>query len=108
MLQKLNWEAHSNDDRNKTIEAVKDCLSSNDACILNFNMFSDLALSLSLEVEENKILALHLSLSKLVNLSDMEIVQINPNSKKEWLIFLNIAFGKGTRELKNKIPSVPG
>ena len=93
MYKKLNWEILSNEDRTKVIEAVKNAISSSDGCIINFNMFSDLALALSIEIEENKILALHKALSNIAKISDFNHKDINLNSKIEWLIFMNISFG---------------
>ena len=108
MQKKLSWQAFSNDDRNKVIEAVKNTSSNKDGCIMNFNMFSDLALTLSIEIEENKIQTLHKALSLIVNISEFELHDLNLESKKEWLIFMNISFTKGKGELKHEIPEVPG
>jgi hypothetical protein len=104
MQKKLSWQVFSNDDRNEVIEAVKNTISNSDGCIMNFNMFSDLALTLSVEIEENKIQTLHRALSRVVNVSKLEVHNINLESKKEWLIFMNISFGKGKGELKQEIP----
>jgi len=108
MLRKLNWQGYSSNDRNEIIDKVKKCISSNDAYIMNFNMFSDLALSLSIEIEENKIVDLYNALSDILMMSDFEDENINPKSNKDWLIFMNISFGSGKGELKKEIPAVPG
>ena len=108
MQKKLSWQVFSNDDRNKVIEAVKNIVSTSDGCIMNFNMFSDLALTLTIEIEENKIQTLHRALSLVVNISELELHDMNLESKKEWLIFMNISFGRGKGELKQEIPEVAG
>ena len=108
MQKKLSWQVFSNDDRNKVIEAVKNIVSNSDGCIMNFNMFSDLALTLSIEIEENKIQTLHSALSLIVNISELELHDMNLESKKEWLIFMNISFGRGKGDLKQEIPEVAG
>ena len=108
MYKKLNWVLLSNEDRTKVIEAVKNAISSSDGCIINFNMFSDLALALSIEIEENRISVLHKALSNIVKISDFDYKETNLNSKDEWLILMNISFGGGTGELKIKVPVVPG
>ena len=108
MKKKLSWQVFSNDDRNKAIEAVKNAISHSDGCIMNFNMFSDLALTLSIEIEENKIQTLYKALSLVVNISELELHDMNLESKKEWLIFMNISFGRGKGELKQEIPEAPG
>jgi len=107
MQKKLSWQVFSNDDRNEVIEAVKNSISNSGGCIMNFNMFSDLALTLSIEIEENKIHTLHKALSLVVNISEFELHDLNLESKKEWLIFMNISFGSGKGELKHEIPEVP-
>ena len=108
MIKKLNWEIFSGKDRNIAIEEVKSVIDSSSGYIMNFNMFSDLALSLSIEIEESGIIALHSELSQLFNLTELDHTQINPNSKKEWMIFINISFSSGKGDLTNDIPDVPG
>lgn len=108
MLKKLNWQAFSNGDRAKVIGKVKDIISVNDGCIMNFNIFSDLALSLSIEIEEKCIPRLYKALCSVVSLSEFDIQDINTSSQKEWIIFMNISFGSGEGNLKQEIPEVPG
>ena len=108
MLKKLRWEAFSGKDRNKTIEAIKNTIVNNDGSIMNFNLFSDLALSLSIEIEENQIQELHRELSTILTLSELRLPDLNLKSKKECLIFMNVSFSKGEGNLKNEIPDVPG
>lgn len=108
MKQKLNWQAYSSVDRNQIIEKIKDAISISDGYIMNFNVFSDIALSLSIEIKENAIKKLHNALSNILKVSDLDIENINLGSRKEWLIFINISFSNGTGNLKRKIPSVPG
>jgi hypothetical protein len=105
MQQKLNWQAYTNDDRNKIIKEVKETIITCDGYIMNFSMFSDLALSLSIEIEENKIQALHKALSHILKVSDFSEGNINVNSRKEWLIFMNISFSSGKGELKKNTSS---
>ena len=74
---------------------------------MNFNMFSDLAITFSIEIPENKIIELHNALKSILKISDIESKHAIPQSKKEWLIFMNISFSKGTGELKIEKPEVP-
>lgn len=108
MQKRLNWQAYSNGNRNKTIEEVKEAISRSNGCIMNFTLFSDLALSLSVEIEENKIEALHKSLSSVLQVSDLNTNEINAKSGKEMFVFINISFGSGKGELTSEIPAVPG
>lgn len=106
MQKSLSWEAYSNDGRNRTIEIIRNTISYNDGCIINFNMFSDLAMTLSIEIEEIKIPQLHKALSFVIKLTELE--EINFVSTKEWTIFINLSFSNGTGYLKQEIPEVPG
>ena len=108
MLKKLNWEAIATDERNKVIEAVKDAISTHDGYIMNFNMYSDLGLSLSIEIEENNIIGLYKALATILNMPDFKEGHININSKKECLLLLYVSFIQGKGALKNVIPKVPG
>ncbi len=108
MQKKLFWEAVSNEDRNKVINQIKDIISKNSAYIINFNMFSDLALGLSIGVEENKIYELHRSLCEILTVSDLKFENNNKNGEEEWLIFMNVSFGKGEGAMKVVVPEVPG
>ena len=103
----LKWQAFSNSDRNETIQRVKDAISSNDGYILNFQMFSDLALSLSIEIAPNKLDSLRTSLGNEMVLSESLDSRPKP-STKECMIHLNLSFGKGTGDLKVEVPAVPG
>lgn len=108
MQKRLSWEAFSSGERNKLIDVVKNTIDLNEGCIMNFNMFSDLAISLSIEIEANKAFDLHQALSKLLTISDYNGEELNPNSTKEILVFMNISFSGGTGNLKKEIPAVPG
>lgn len=107
-MKKLNWQAVSNSDRNQVIEEVKNVISYSAGCIMNFNMYSDLAMSLSIEIEEDGIADLHQALSNVVSLSELDLAVINPNSRKEWMILMNLSFASGTGEVTYDIPEVPG
>lgn len=71
-------------------------------------MFSDLALSLSIEIEEREIEGLHKALSTISNLSEFDVNSIRAESEKDWTIFLNISFSDGTGNLAQEVPDVLG
>ena len=105
---KLNWQAYSSEDRNSCIEAIKDTISRNDGYILNFNIFSDLALFLTIEIEEGRIFDLCEDLKKYITISKQQEEKLSANSKNDWWILLNISFSKGKGDLKIATPDVPG
>ncbi|MCR9289157.1 MAG: hypothetical protein NXI23_17415 [Bacteroidetes bacterium] len=106
--KKLSWQAFSMKDRNEIIEKIKAVISNNDGYIIHFQMFSNLALSLSIEIEENKITNLHKRLSHIINLTEPEPNNLNQYSKLDWWILMNVSFGKGKGDLKMEIPNVLG
>jgi hypothetical protein len=108
MQQRLNLQAYTSGNRNKIIDEIKGAISGSDGYILNFNMFSDYAISLSIEIEEGGIQDLHKTLSQILKVSELDPENINTDSRKDWLILMNITFSGGKGEIKSKIPSVPG
>ena len=79
-----------------------------DGYIINFNMYSDLAMSLSIEIEERHITELHNSLQKITTISDLDSTGLSHESNKEWMILMNISFAKGTGNMKHEKPMVDG
>ena len=71
-------------------------------------MFSDLAISLTVEIEENQISNLHRELARILQVSESEPENLNINSNSDWWILLNISFSKGQGNLKVETPNVPG
>lgn len=71
-------------------------------------MFSDMALSLTIEIEEKDIAVLYRELRKDIRIAEDLQENLSMNSKKEWWILLNLTFGKGEGKLKIEIPDVPG
>ena len=108
MINRLIWTAYSSKPRIEIIENIKDIISKSDGYIMNFNMFSDLAITFSIEIPEHRIIELHNALDSILKISDISTEDVFNKSKKEWLIFMNISFSKGTGELKIKMPEVPG
>ncbi len=108
MRKNLNWQAYSNQDRHGILAKIKDVIASNDGYILNFNMFSDLAMTLSLEIEERHVIDLYNSLCDICGMSDLDTKEISQDSKKERVVIMNISFGKGKGKLKINVPEVPG
>lgn len=107
-VNKLNWEIFSTQERNSAIEELKNIISRNEGYIINFNLFSDLALSLTIEIEENNILNLYKELVRTFKISEPEPENLNSNSKRDCWVLMNMSFSKGKGNLKVGIPDVPG
>ncbi|QYA26140.1 hypothetical protein G3I01_11655 [Gramella sp. MT6] len=108
LQNKLNWRVFTNKQRNEAIEDLKNAISKTDGYIINFNTFSDLALSLTVEIEEKSIHKLYQKINEVLKISESEPENLNLNSNKDWWIFINFSFGKGKGELKVNVPDVPG
>ena len=105
---KLNWEIFSAEERNSAIQELKDSIAGNDGFITNFNLFSDLALSLQIEIEEKNVLNLYRKIDSTMRISEQEPDFIDNNSIKDWWIFINLSFTKGKGDLEVEVPNVPG
>lgn len=108
MKNKLNWNILSNKERNRAINEIKEIILSNGAYILSSNFFSDLAISLCLGIEEKNIGKLHAALKREMDVSELDAGIPGHHPGKEWLVFLNIRFSKGSGDLKVEVPDVPG
>ena len=105
---KIYWEAFATKERNLAIDIVKSVISNNDGFIVNFNMFSDLALTMTIELPENRIPSLYQDLLSLTIISQQPPESINSGSNKDWWVLLNISFKQGEGNLRSDIPEVPG
>lgn len=108
MKNKLNWTLFSNKDRNEAINDLKDIITENHGWIVTSNFFSDLAMNMTIEIQEKDIVCLHSELDKSMIVSALKIDDIDEESDNEWWIFLNITFAQGKGDLKIEIPKVPG
>lgn len=96
---------YSNDERHKAINEIQS-LVSDYGDIIDFKFFSDIALSMVIEIKEFKIDKLYDDLCKKLGMTRFEY--LNSKSEKERTIYLNITFNTGTGNLKIEVPSVPG
>lgn len=108
MKKSQNWKGYTSENRMESIDKIKSIISNNEGYILNFNLFSDLAMSMSIEIEESRLSQLHDSLQTVLQMSELEYNTTHLKSSNESLIFLNISFGSGTGNMKIDIPKVPG
>jgi hypothetical protein len=98
------WSGISRDDRLKAIDEIAG-IADRYATILNFQRFSDISLSLVLEVDECKLPELQAGLKKIMSLEGNE--DVPTDSLSICTVLLNITFTKGTGDLKIDIPDMP-
>jgi hypothetical protein len=102
--KRFYWDGFSNCDRHQAISDVTSIIGKYGA-ILNFQRFSDLAMGISIEVEENVVDNLLASLREKIGVTTKEQT-INPLSGKECLVMLNLTFIRGTGELEIENPGI--
>jgi hypothetical protein len=103
-MKKYYLSGISSDECNKGISEIASIVDKY-ATILNFKRFSDISLSLIIEIEEYKLLDLLNALQTIVFIADP---QINPSeSTSECLVFLNITFASGTGDVEIEVPNIP-
>jgi hypothetical protein len=76
--------------------------------ITDFKQFSDLAISLVIEIEACKVKKLYHALSEKFTLDPFEALKVGEDDKTSTQIFFNISFTEGHGDLKIDVPSVPG
>ncbi|MEJ8800515.1 hypothetical protein [Pontibacter sp. H249] len=108
MIRELNWQAVTEQERNKAINELKSMILNSGGYIINSIFFSDLALSLTIEIEEKDIFILHSKFNEFMTISALGLENLNDNSDKQWWIFLNVTFNQGKGNLKVEVPEVPG
>ena len=104
-MDNIFWTGYSNDERHSSMNTVKMVVAKY-GDIVDFNFFSDISLTMAIEIEEFKIDNLYDELVKNIGMDKFEY--LNSNSKKERKVYLNITFTKGTGNLIIEVPSVPG
>lgn len=74
--------------------------------IVDVKLFSDISLTMTIEIDEFKIDRLYDELSAIMGMDKFE--RLDSISKKERTIYLNISFTRATGNLIIEVPSVPG
>lgn len=104
-MEHIFWTGFSNDERHAAIDKIQGVISKY-GDVVDFHLFSDISLSLTIEIEEFKIDELYDELTKIIGIQKPEY--LSSISKKERTVYLNITFAKGTGNLKIEVPAVPG
>ena len=104
-MENLFWTGYSNDERHSAINKIQSIVSKY-GDLVDFHLFSDISLSMKIEIEELKINKLYDELSHNIGIDKFEY--LNSIAKRERTVYLNITFSKGTGNLKIEVPSVPG
>src|SRR4030066_2398277 len=104
-MENIFWTVYSNNERHASISTIENVVSKY-GDIIDFKFFSDISLTMAIEIEDSKIDALYNELATAIKIDKFE--NLNSISKNERIVYLNITFTKGTGNLIVEIPSVPG
>lgn len=104
-MENIFWTGYSNDERHASISTIENVVSKY-GDIVDFKFFSDISLTMAIEIEESKIDALYNELATVIKIDKFE--NLNSISKNERKVYLNITFTKGTGNLTIEVPNVPG
>lgn len=104
-MDNIFWTGYSNDERHASMSTIKSVVARY-GNIVDFKLFSDISLTMVIEMEEYKIDKLYDELVNNIGIDKFEY--LNSSSRKERTVYLNITFNKGSGNLIIDIPSVPG
>ena len=104
-MEHIFWTGFSNDERHAAITKIQQVVSMY-GDIIDVHLFSDLSLSMTIEIEEFKVDRLYDELTREISMQKWE--SLNSISKKERTLYLSITFTKGKGNLKIDVPAVPG
>jgi hypothetical protein len=104
-MKRYYWNGISKDERIKSISEITTIIDKY-AAIINFQRFSDISLSLVIEIEENKLNDLYKRLEEVMFIKGLDIAM--SDSTTECIILFNITFTKGTGDMKYEVPNIPG
>ncbi len=104
-MENIFWTLYTREERHIAINRIQNAVS-NYGDIVDFKFFSDISLSMKVEIKELNIDRLYHELKQIIGINDFDI--LNSTSKRERTVYLNITFGSGTGNLKIEEPSVPG
>lgn len=104
-MERFYWKAYCSKNRTRSITEIRN-ITSKHGFILDFKRFSDVSISLSIEIERHKISILYDELREYMRLEDFD--KIHSDSKMECTILLNVTFTKSTGDMIMEAPAVPG
>lgn len=99
------WKGFGDEERHSTIYQIENIINQN-GYIDDFHMFSDVAISLKINIEERYLEALHKELSGIIRLPELPVNELH--SSVECTVFLNVTFTQSTGNLMIEVPAVPG
>lgn len=104
-MKTIYWSGIYNDDRLAGIRRIEEGINQYGA-ITDFKFFSDISMSLVIEIEEKNIQLMAEELTKIIEFPNYPKMVLG--AEKECVILLNITFTRATGNLRVEVPAVPG
>lgn len=104
-MGKLYWTGICSKERNQAITQIGAIINRH-GFFTDFKLFSDVSLSMVIEIEERKVDALYEELADYLALEDFS--PVHSNSAKERIILFHVTFTRGTGNVAREVPAVPG
>lgn len=104
-MENIFWTGYSNKERYASITTIKTIVATH-GDIVDFKLFSDISLTMTIEVKEINVDKLYNELADTIGMDKFDY--LHSTSKKERTIYLNITFTKSTGNLIIETPAVPG
>jgi hypothetical protein len=104
----FRFQAYTRDERYLAIESIEKVIHDFRGFIVDHHMYSDMQISMYVEMKECRILNFYHRLRKVVKLSRLDLNQFDPHSRETCRVYINVNFVKATGNLQLSIPDVPG
>lgn len=104
-MKNIFWTGFSNDERHSAISTITGIINKH-GYLVDFKPFSDIALSMVIEVEEARIDTLYDDLAAILPMKPFD--PLGSLSPRERTVYLNITFIQGRGDVTQEIPSIPG
>lgn len=108
MKKLYRFEVYSSDDRYLTLDTIQNMVRHFRGFLMNYQMYSDLQISLYIEMKECRLLNFYHQLKKKVKVSKFDLEHFDPHSRATCRVDIVVYFVKATGKLKVNIPEVPG
>lgn len=104
-MKRFYWTGISSENRIIGISHIQECVSRH-GYIVDYKLFSDISISLIIEIQECKIPGLYNDLTQSIQVSRPD--ENYSDTTLDATILLNITFTKGTGNMVVEVPAVPG
>jgi len=104
-MPNLFWTGYTEQERTHFLHTIQPLIAPF-GDIVDFKLFSDLAITITIEIKECNINLLYKAMIAHLNMDP--VTGLHLQSSKEQTLFLNISFSKGRGDLQIEVPAVPG